>query len=117
MKNALVAQGVPENKIFLDYAGFRTFDSVIRMNKIFGQTDFTIISQRFHNERAVYIANRLGLNAVAFNAQDVSAYSGFKTKQLGKETLKVSDLLFAGYNFYSSSFNFARAIIDSPASI
>ncbi|MDR1761313.1 MAG: YdcF family protein [Bacteroidales bacterium] len=79
MKNALVAQGVPENKIFLDYAGFRTFDSVIRMNKIFGQTDFTIISQRFHNERAVYIANRLGLNAVAFNAQDVSAYSGFKT--------------------------------------
>lgn len=79
MKNALAAQGVPENKIFLDYAGFRTFDSVIRMNKIFGQTDFTIISQRFHNERAVYIANRLGLNTVAFNAQDVSAYSGFKT--------------------------------------
>jgi SanA protein len=80
MKNELVRRGVPENKIFLDYAGFRTYDSVIRMDKIFGQTDFTIISQEFHNQRAVYIANRLGLNAVGFNAKDVDVYNGFKTK-------------------------------------
>ena len=80
MKNELVNQGVPENKIFLDYAGFRTYDSVIRMNKIFGQTAFTIISQEFHNRRAIYIAKRLKLNTIAFNAEDVSAYSGFKTK-------------------------------------
>jgi SanA protein len=80
MKNELVSKGVPENKIFLDYAGFRTYDSVIRMNKIFGQTTFTVISQEFHNRRAVYIAKRLKLNAVGFNAKDVSAYNGFKTK-------------------------------------
>jgi len=79
MKNTLEAQGIPGNKIFLDYAGFRTFDSVIRINKIFGQTEFTVISQRFHNERAAYIANRLGLSVIAFNAKDVSAYNGFKT--------------------------------------
>ena len=80
MKNELISQGVPESKIFLDYAGFRTFDSVIRMNKIFGQTSFTIISQEFHNKRAIYIAKRLGLNSCGFNAKDVLAYSGFKTK-------------------------------------
>lgn len=79
MKRELISRGVPEERIFLDYAGFRTFDSVIRMNKIFGQTEFTVISQRFHNERATYIANRLKMNAIAFNAQDVSAYNGFKT--------------------------------------
>ncbi len=56
MKAELIKQGIPEDKIYLDYAGFRTFDSVIRMNKIFGQSSFTIISQKFHNQRAVYIA-------------------------------------------------------------
>ncbi|MCL2597154.1 MAG: YdcF family protein [Paludibacter sp.] len=80
IKIELVNNGIPENKIFLDYAGFRTYDSVIRMNKIFGQTQFTIISQKFHNQRAVYIAKRLGLNAIGFNAKDVSAYYGFKIK-------------------------------------
>lgn len=79
MKNELVKHGIPEDKIYLDYAGVRTYDSVIRMNKIFGQTNFIIISQEFHNRRAIYIANRLGLQAVGFNAADVDAYNGFKT--------------------------------------
>ncbi|MCL1867649.1 MAG: YdcF family protein [Paludibacter sp.] len=80
MKNELIKQGIPENKIFLDYAGFRTYDSLIRMDKIFGQKSFTIISQEFHNRRAVYIAKHLKLNAAGFNAKDVDAYNGFKTK-------------------------------------
>ena len=79
MKADLVLNGVPEEVIFLDYAGFRTWDSVIRIKEIFSQDDFTIISQRFHNERAVYLAKKYGLNAVAFNAKDVSKYYGFKT--------------------------------------
>jgi SanA protein len=79
MQNELIKHGVPKDKIYLDYAGFRTYDSLIRMNKIFGQKSFTIISQEFHNRRAIYIAKRLDLNVVGFNAEDVSAYSGFKT--------------------------------------
>ena len=79
MKADLVAGSVLENVIFLDYAGFRTWDSMVRIKEIFSQSDFTIISQRFHNERAVYLAQRYGLNAVAFNAKDVSKYYGFKT--------------------------------------
>lgn len=80
MKTELVKRGIPENKIYLDYAGFRTFDSVYRMKEIFGQESFTLISQQFHNQRAVYIANSLGLKAIGFNARDVNAYSGFRTK-------------------------------------
>ncbi|MDR3094280.1 MAG: YdcF family protein [Bacteroidales bacterium] len=80
MKNDLMKAGVPDSVIILDYAGFRTYDSVIRLNKIFGQNSFTVISQEFHNRRAIFIAQRLGLNAVGFNAEDVAIYCGFKTQ-------------------------------------
>ncbi len=79
MRQELIALGVPHEIIYLDYAGFRTHDSVIRCKEIFGQQNFTIISQKFHNERAVFIAQSKGLNAVAFNAQDVRVSQGFKT--------------------------------------
>jgi SanA protein len=71
MKDDLVANGVPADKIYLDYAGFRTLDSVIRMDKIFGQKEFTVISQKFQNERAIYLAEKNGLNAIGYNAEDV----------------------------------------------
>lgn len=80
MKNALVKRGVPEHAIFLDYAGLRTLDSVVRAKEIFGQDSLTVISQKFHNERAVYLASENGINAIGFNAKDVSAYAGFKTQ-------------------------------------
>lgn len=80
MKDDLIEAGVPEEVIYLDYAGFRTLDSVVRMDKIFGQTEFTIVSQGFHNERAVFIAQGLGLETVAYNAKDVTLNAGFKTQ-------------------------------------
>lgn len=79
MRKALMAYGIPDSVIVMDYAGIRTLDSVIRAKKIFGQNNITVISQRFHNERAVYIAGHNGINAIGFNARDVDAYSGFKT--------------------------------------
>lgn len=80
MKNDLIQHGIPENKIYLDYAGLRTYDSMIRIHKIFGQKSFTIISQEFHNRRAIFIAKQKSLEAVGYNAQDVDMYNGFKTK-------------------------------------
>lgn len=80
MKQSLMQRGIKEADIVLDYAGFRTYDSVIRAQKVFGQSSFTVISQRFHNERALYISHKLGLESIAFNAKDVTAYSGFKTQ-------------------------------------
>ncbi len=80
MKKELVKSGIPDSVIFRDYAGFRTFDSMIRAYKIFGQTSFTVISQEFHNQRVVFIARHYGINAIGYNAKDVSAYYAFKTK-------------------------------------
>ncbi|MBT0550995.1 SanA/YdcF family protein [Riemerella anatipestifer] len=80
MKLDLMAHGIPENHIYQDFAGFRTLDSVIRAEDIFGQKTFIIISQKFHNERAVYLARKNGLEAYGYNAQDVNAYAGFKTQ-------------------------------------
>jgi SanA protein len=69
-KNDLIARGIPEDKIFLDYAGFRTLDSMVRVKEIFGQTSVTVISQEFHNQRAIYIANDYNIKAIGFNAKD-----------------------------------------------
>lgn len=79
MTDDLVALGIPREKIFLDYAGFRTLDSVIRAHKVFGQQKYTVISQRFHNERAIYIAEKHGIDVVGYNAKDVTKSYGFKT--------------------------------------
>lgn len=79
MKKALMQKGIPEKFIYLDYAGFRTLDSVVRAKEVFGQNQLTIISQRFHNERAIYLAERNGINAIGYNAKDVNAYAGLKT--------------------------------------
>ncbi len=78
MKRDLVTRGIPEERIFLDHAGFRTLDSILRCKDVFGEDNFTIISQPFHNERALFIANSKGINAVAFNARDVNGQDGFK---------------------------------------
>lgn len=69
MKEALMAAGVPEKAIVLDYAGFRTLDSVARAKEIFGQSSLTVVSHRFHNERAIYIAEHYGLTAVGYCAK------------------------------------------------
>ncbi len=79
MKNELVANGIDSTKLYLDYAGFRTFDSIIRAKEVFGQDTLLIISQNFHNERAIYIANRLGIHAIGFNSKDVQMAYGLKT--------------------------------------
>jgi SanA protein len=71
LKDALIGQGVPAERIYLDYAGFRTLDSVVRAKEVFGQTEVTIISQEFQAQRAIFIANNWRLDAIGFNAPEV----------------------------------------------
>src|SRR6056297_1189235 len=80
MKNDLLKKGVSEENIFLDYAGFRTLDSVVRSKEVFGQEKITVISQKFHNERAVFIAMSRDIDAIAYNAKSVSFKYGLKTQ-------------------------------------
>jgi SanA protein len=84
MRADLIKAGIDSLHIFLDYAGFRTFDSMVRLKEIFGQDAVTVISQQFHNERAIYTASKLGINAVGFNATDVSTAQGLKTQMREK---------------------------------
>lgn len=79
-KEDLIEAGVPEDRIVLDYAGFRTLDSIVRAKEVFGQNTFTIISQQFHNERALYIAKQHDIDAIAFNAQDAKGSTDRKVK-------------------------------------
>lgn len=79
-KKDLIARGIPEEKIHLDFAGFRTLDSIIRAKKIFGLKSFTVISQKFHCERAIYIGLNNDIDIIGFNAQDVSTSYGLKTQ-------------------------------------
>ncbi len=80
MKAALIEAGVPKDRIVCDYAGLRTFDSVVRAKKVFGAKRISVISQRFQNERAVYLARAHGMEAIGFNAEDVEIQAGLKTR-------------------------------------
>ena len=80
MLKALIEKGIPEKDITMDFAGFRTLDSVVRSKKVFGQSRITIISQKFHNQRALFLANHRAIQAIGFNAKDVPLTSSLKTR-------------------------------------
>ena len=80
MKQALVERGIPAERIVCDFAGLRTLDSVVRAKEIFGADPILFISQRFQNERAIYLAKANGIQAYGFNAEDVETQAGLKTK-------------------------------------
>ena len=96
MKEDLISAGIPESAIYLDYAGFRTLDSIVRCKMVFGERDIIVISQQFHNERALYIAAANDMTAEGFNAKSVSKRYGAKTyiREYLARTKMFLDLLF-----------------------
>lgn len=94
MRKALVAKGVPDNKIVCDYAGLRTLDSVVRAKKVFGVESCLMISQQFQNERAIYLAEAQRMTAIGFNAKDVEGSGGRKTRirELGARVMMWLDV-------------------------
>lgn len=71
MKEALIEKGIPEEDIILDYAGFSTLDSVVRAKEVFGQTSYTVISQTFQNERAVFIGRHHDIKIIGYNTKEI----------------------------------------------
>lgn len=97
MRKSLIALGVPDSVIYSDFAGFRTFDSMVRCKEVFGQDSVTVISQRWHNQRAVYIAKHKGLDAIAYNAPDVDMkwwYVKSHTREMLAKVKVVLDVTF-----------------------
>jgi SanA protein len=72
MYKDLIAAGVPAKYISSDYAGFRTFDSIVRAEAIFDLEDYIIVSQKFHLERALFIARSKGQKVIGFAAKDIA---------------------------------------------
>ena len=96
MRRSLIELGIPDSVIVLDYAGFRTYDSMIRAKKVFVQDSITVISQSWHNERAVYIAQHYDLDAIGFNATDIQhrrSYLKNHTREILAKTKVVLDML------------------------
>lgn len=82
MKDSLIAHGVDINDIILDGKGFRTLDSVVRAVKVYNIHSFVVISQKFHNERAIYLAEHFGLkvhNIKGYNAADPTSKMALMT--------------------------------------
>ena len=98
MKQALIERGIPAERIVCDFAGLRTLDSVVRAKEIFGLNSIVFISQRFQNERAIYLAKANGIDAYGFNARDVVSHAGIKTKvrEIGARVLMWMDVHLLG---------------------
>ncbi|MDE3255798.1 MAG: YdcF family protein [Bacteroidota bacterium] len=111
MRSDLIKGGIDSAHIILDYAGFRTFDSMVRLKEIFGQSSVTVISQQFHNERAIYTGDKLGITTIGFNAKDVSTTQGLKT-QLREKLARVK--VFLDFMF-GNQVKFLGSKIEIPS--
>lgn len=102
VKDYLLKNGVQESDIFLDHAGFDTYDSLYRAKNIFGVKTLVISTQDFHLPRAVYIANALGMEAVGIRA-DKRPYMYTEYLQKREKIAKVKaffDILFKSKSKY-----------------
>lgn len=91
MKRDLVRAGIPAKDIFLDFAGFRTLDSIVRTKKVFNTDGFTIITQRFHCERAIFIAQHMGIQAQCYAVPSPQTVM-VRVREVFARTAALSDL-------------------------
>jgi SanA protein len=84
MRRELVKLGIPDSAITMDFAGYRTLDSVVRAQAVFGLHQFTVITQRYHSYRAVFLGRKLGLKVVAYIAR-ATADGGYGTRNPPRE--------------------------------
>lgn len=95
MRDSLLAHGVAPEDIILDGKGYRTINSVVRARKVYGFRSFIIISQQFHNERALYQAEHLGLDVV-----NLQAYNAINPKSPWRLRIYIREYLARVKMFY-----------------
>lgn len=82
MHDSLIAHGVPDSVIILDYDGTRTLNSIVKAKEVYKLNNVTLISQEYHNERAIYLASQYGIDAIGYNAKP----SHILTKRIKNES-------------------------------
>ena len=92
MKKFAIEKGVPSEDIFMDHAGFSTYESIYRAKEIFGADDIVIVTQEYHLYRALYIADKLDINAYGVNS-DPRKYSGQSYRELREILARSKDFV------------------------
>ncbi|WP_075321320.1 SanA/YdcF family protein [Histophilus somni] len=84
---------IPEDVMYMDFAGFRTLDSVIRADKVFKAQPMTIITQQFHCERALFIAKFYDIDAICFAAKSPANYLSVRMRELFARVKAILDIV------------------------
>ena len=91
MKKTAVEAGIPSSDVFMDHAGFSTYDSMYRAKEVFRAKRVIIVTQRYHLYRALYIAEQIGLEAWGVAAEDV-AYAGQSGREVREMLARIKDI-------------------------
>ena len=92
MKALAVEAGVPDTDVFMDHAGFSTYESMVRARDVFCAKKIVIVSQEYHLYRAVYVARALGLDAFGVSA-DLRPYAGQSYREAREVLARAKDFL------------------------
>ncbi|MDO4644017.1 MAG: ElyC/SanA/YdcF family protein [Cardiobacteriaceae bacterium] len=117
MRHDLIAAGIPAKHIQPDYAGLRTLDSILRAEKVFGNRSYIIISQPFHNARAVFLARHHGQDVIALNAANPATINyRLKTqvREIGARMRAVWDVISGKQaRYYGDTIPFPTSMTDN----
>ena len=97
MKNYAIKNGVPSEDVFMDHAGFSTYESMYRAKEVFGADKVIVVTQGYHLDRAVFIGKKMGLDVYGVSAKDIR-YGG----QFARD---VREFLAIGKDFFTTLFN------------
>ena len=92
MKKYAIEKGVPSKDIFMDHAGFSSYDSIYRAKAIFGAKKIVVVTQEYHLYRALYIANSLGIDTYGVGA-DPRQYAGATNRQVREILVRNKDFV------------------------
>lgn len=109
MKQFAIEKGIPSEDIFMDHAGFSTYDSIYRAKEVFGAKKIIIVTQKYHLYRALYIANSLGLEAYGVGS-DPREY-------VGKTNREVREILARDKDFVKCIFRPEPTFLGEPIPI
>ena len=93
MKAVALENGVPSEDVFMDHAGFSTYESMYRAKEIFGADKIIIVTQSYHLYRALYIARSLGIEAYGV-ASDQHTYRGQLIRDAREAAARAKDLVY-----------------------
>ncbi len=106
MKNYAMELDIPSSDIFMDHAGFSTYESMYRLKHVFGAKSVVIVTQKYHLYRSIYIAKSLGLEAYGYAAEDIKYY--------GDTYRELREILARDKDFFKSIFKPKSTYLGNP---